>query len=87
MAITKTTKLQRCEVYPAEDSTAESSSNLAWPSITAIYMDTIDDESDADLPVTLTRAKSLFKWSDNTDTIISGEDPLVQDLCGAAWDL
>ena len=87
MAITKTTKLQRCEVYPAEDSTAESSSNVAWPSITAIYMDTIDDESDADLPVTLTRARSLFKWSDNTDTIISGEDPLVQDLCSAAWDL
>ena len=83
MAITKTTKLQRCEVYPAEDSTAESSSNVAWPSITAIYMDTID----ADLPVTLTRARSLFKWSDNTDTIISGEDPLVQDLCSAAWDL
>ena len=98
MAITKTTTLQRAEVYPAADSSALDSSNLKYPSVMAIYMDTLDDDSDDDLPVTATRVKHLEKFTithgtdsngdpttSSADTVVSGEDALVQTLCTALW--
>tara|TARA_R100001460_G_scaffold50705_1_gene89155 strand:- start:89 stop:388 length:300 start_codon:yes stop_codon:yes gene_type:complete len=98
MAITKTTTVQRCEVYPKADASAEATVSAAWPTIMVVYEDVLDDSEDADLPVTATRVKHLEKFTvtHGTDsegnptessaaTVISGEDAMVQSICGAVW--
>ena len=87
MAITKTTTVQRCEVYPLMDSTAETTANAKFPSVMVVYNDAMDDAEDADLPITATRVKHLNKFvEDGGDaTDVSGEDALVQTICGAIW--
>ena len=98
MAITKTTKVQRCEVYPKVDASAEATVSAAWPTIMVVYEDVLDDSDDADLPVTATRVKHLSKFTitHGTDsdgnptessaaTVVTGEAQLVQDICGAVW--
>ena len=98
MAITKTTKVQRCEVYPKSDADAAATVSAAWPTIMVVYEDVLDDTEDADLPVTATRVKHLEKFTitHGTDsdgnptessaaTVVTGEDQLVQDICGAVW--
>jgi hypothetical protein len=94
MAITKTTKLQRCEVYPAADSSEADTKNEHWPVVVVSYEDHLDDASDDDLPVVATRVKYLSKFTVTTDgegvetsadTVINGEDALVQTICTAVW--
>ena len=98
MAITKTTKVQRCEVYPKTDADAETTTNGAWATVMAVYEDMLDDTEDADLPVTATRVKHLQKFTvtlgtdadgnpteSSAATVISGEDALVQTICTAVW--
>ena len=98
MAITKTTKVQRCEVYPKADATAEATVSAAWPTVMVVYEDVLDDSEDADLPVIATRVKRLEKFTltHGTDsdgnptvssaaTVVTGENQLVQDICGALW--
>ena len=98
MAITKTTRVQRCEVYPKSDASAEATVSAAWPTIMVVYEDVLDDSDDADLPVTATRVKHLEKFTitHGTDsdgnptqssaaTVVTGEDALVQSICGAIW--
>jgi len=98
MAITKTTRVQRCEVYPKSDADAEATVSAAWPTVMVVYEDMLDDTEDADLPVTATRVKHLTKFTitHGTDsdgnptessaaTVVTGEDQLVQDICGAVW--
>ena len=98
MAITKTTQVQRCEVYPKADASAEATVSAAWPTIMVVYEDVLDDTEDADLPVTATRVKHLSKFTitHGTDsdgnptessaaTVVTGEDALVQSICGAVW--
>ena len=87
MAITKTTSLQRAEVYPAADPSALDSSNLKYPSVMAVYEDVLDDTEDADLPVTATRVKYINKFVEDggAATSVTGEHALVQSICGAIW--
>ena len=98
MAITKTTKVQRCEVYPKADASAEDTVSAAWPTVMVVYEDMLDDTEDADLPVTATRVKHLEKFTitvsedsegnvtqSSAATVVSGEDALVQSICGAVW--
>ena len=98
MAITKTTRVQRCEVYPKADADAEATISTAWPTLMVVYEDVLDDTEDADLPVTATRVKHLSKFTitHGTDsdgnptessaaTVVTGEDALVQSICGAVW--
>ena len=98
MAITKTTTVHRCEVYPKQDPAAAATLSEAWPRIMVVYEDLIDDTEDADLPVTATRVKNLSKFTvtmgtdddgnpteSSADTVITGEDALVQSICGAVW--
>lgn len=98
MAITKTTRVQRCEVYPKADADAAATVSAAWPTIMVVYEDVLDDSEDADLPVTATRVKHLEKFTitHGTDsdgnptessaaTVVTGENQLVQDICGAVW--
>ncbi len=87
MAITKTTAVQRIEVYPIADSSAVDSANAKHESVMVVYNDTLDDSSDADLPITATRVKHLYKFVEDggAATDYSGEDALVQTVCGAIW--
>lgn len=98
MAITKTTRVQRTEVYPKADADAEATVSAAWPTLMVVYEDVLDDPDDAELPVTATRVKHLQKFTvtHGTDgdgnptessaaTVVTGEDQLVQDICGAIW--
>ena len=98
MAITKTTKVQRCEVYPKADASAEATVSAAWPTLMVVYEDTLDDAADNDLPVTATRVKHLMKFtlthgtdSDGNPTTssaatdVTGEDALVQTMCTTLW--
>ena len=87
MAITKTTKVQRIEVYPIEDSSAADSSNAKHERVMVVYEDTLDDSADADLPVTAIRVKHFGKYVEDggAATDYSGEDALVQTVCGAIW--
>lgn len=87
MAISKTTTVDRVEVYLAEDSSADATSMQAHPRVIVFYIDTLDDPDDAELPVTAHREKVLYKFVEDggaaTDT--SGEASLVQTICAAVW--
>jgi|11BtaG_2_1085332.scaffolds.fasta_scaffold70567_2 hypothetical protein len=98
MAITKTTQVQRVEVYRAMDSTAETTLSAAWPTVMVVYEDILDDPDDSELPVTATRTKHLEKFTitlisdddgnpteSSAATVVSGEDAMVQSICGAVW--
>ena len=88
MAITKTTSVQRVEVYPQSDSSAADTLNSGNPTVMVVYEDSMDDPDDNDLPVVATRVKHLVRYSDEdnaTATVVTGEDQLVQDICGAIW--
>ena len=94
MAITKTTSVQRIETYPQSDSSAADTLNSGNPTVMVVYEDAMDDPSDNDLPVVATRVKHLYRYTitvadDGTEssaaTDVTGEDQLVQDICGAIW--
>lgn len=87
MAITKVTTVQRIEVYPISDSSAADTANAKHESVMVVYNDTLDDSTDADLPVTATRVKHLYKFVEDggAATNYSSEDALVQTVCGAIW--
>ena len=87
MAITKTTKVQRIEVYPPADSSAADSANAKHETLMVVYEDTLDDSADADLPVTAIRTKWINKYVEDggAATAYSGADTLVQTVCGAIW--
>ena len=94
MAITKTTSVQRVEVYPQSDADASDTLNSGNPSVMVVYEDAMDDPDDNDLPVVATRVKHLRRYTitindDQTETStatdVTGEDQLVQDICGAIW--
>lgn len=98
MAITKTTLVQRAEVYPKSSAEAENTTSAAWPTVMVVYEDVLDDPDDSELPVTATRVKTLQKFTvtHSTDddgnptessaaTVVSGEDAMVQSICGAIW--
>jgi len=87
MAITKTTKVQRIEVYPLSDSSAADTANAKHPTLMVVYEDTLDDSGDADLPVTATRVKHLTKFVEDggAATNYSTEDALVKSICDKIW--
>lgn len=83
MAITKTTTVQRVEVHPGDD-----------PTLMVVYIDVFDDPDDDFLPNESQRVVRLEKVTrtvaedftvTETDTDISGHDPLVQTIAAAVW--
>ena len=81
MAITKTTTVQRVEVY--EDTR-----------LMVVYTDLFDDPDDDQLPHESSRVVHLNKMTSTTDeegnvtetpTDISGHDSLVQTIAAAVW--
>ena len=88
MAITKTTTVQRVEVYPGE---AEMDPN---PRLMVVYDDLFDDPDDDQLPHRSQRVLHLYKMTSTTDgegsvtetpTDVSGHDALVQAIAAAVW--
>lgn len=83
MAITKTTTVQRIEVYPGDD-----------PTLMVVYIDVFDDPDDDLLPNESQRVIRLEKMTSSTDeegnvtetdTDVSGHDTLVQAIAAAVW--
>lgn len=81
MAITKTTTVQRVEVYPDNR-------------MMVVYVDVFDDPDDDQLPHTTQRVMHLSQFETTTDeegnvtetpTDVSGHDPLVQTIAAAVW--
>ena len=81
MAITKTTTVQRVEVY---DDTR----------LMVVYTDVVDDPDDDQLPHTSQRVVHLSKMTSTTDeegnvtetpTDVSKHDALVQTIAAAVW--
>ncbi|MGB1038831.1 MAG: hypothetical protein ACPGYY_09315 [Bacteroidia bacterium] len=87
MAISKTTTVDRIEVYEAEDPSADATSMQAHPRVAVFYVDTLDDPDDAELPVTAYRDKTLYKFVEDggATTNTSGEATIVQTICSALW--
>ncbi len=87
MAITNVRTVQRCEVHPLQDSSAADTANAKHPSVMVAYNHTFDDSEDATLPVTTTKVVYLYKYVEDggAATDYSGEDALVQTVCGAIW--
>ena len=87
MAITNVRTVQRAEVYPPREGETA-------PTIMVVYEHTFDDSSDDALPVTSSVVKYLERNTVTVDeegnetstaTDISGEDAMVQAICGAVW--
>lgn len=89
MAISNVTTVQRCEVYPLQDATAEDTANAKHPTVMVVYNHTLSGTGgDAGLDgTTSTAVKHLSKFAEDggSATDVSGEDALVQTICGAVW--
>ena len=87
MAITNVRTVQRVEVYPPRDTSADATTNAAHETLMVVYTHTFDDSEDSDLPVTTSKSVNLSKFvEDGGDaTSVSGEDALVQTICTAIW--
>ena len=87
MAITNVRTVQRCEVYPA--TSADDHAKMM-----VVYEHTFDDSTDDQLPIATERTVWLNRYTvtvaedgteSSTATDVTGEDQLVQDICGAIW--
>ena len=87
MAITNTRTVQRIEVYPSAQEDGDAS-------IMVVYEHIFDDSEDDQLPVTSNVVRHFSRYTttvadDGTETqgatVVTGEDQLVQDVCGAIW--
>jgi len=91
MAIEKTTKLYRCEVFPASNLEANALTNDAHSIVLVTYIDCLDDPDDNDLPVKNTRTKVIKRLSEEegveagTITDYSSENAEVVLICNAIW--
>ena len=86
MAITKTEVLQRCETYPAQDSTAASSTNEGNPTLMVVMEITFDDTEDSELPAVSNHVSQLSRYDDTgSPTDVTGLVQIVQDICAAIW--
>jgi len=91
MAINKTKTIERIEVFPPENTSAENT-NKAHESIVVVstitFTGTGQNASDVDLPMVQTTSKTLYYYSDEangTKTSVVGEDALVQTVANAIW--
>ena len=86
MAITKTTTINRIECLPPMNPSAEDTTNDGNWRLTVFFEDVLDDDSDADLPVTVQRTKHFLKYDgEGKATDMSNEPQNVQDVASALW--
>lgn len=86
MAITKTTTLDQIELNkPFDPSAADTTNDHHWR-ISALFTDVLDDTSDVDLPVTVSRTKHYLKYdAEGNATDMSNEAQVLQDVSAALW--
>ena len=89
MAISNTTTVQRIEVYPLADSSADATANAKHPTLMVVLNNTLTGTcADAGLDGSVsTQVKNFTKFvSDGgAATDMSGEDALVQTVATAIW--
>ena len=89
MAISNTKTVQRVEVYPLADSSADATANAKHPTVMVVYNNTLGGTGvDAALDGSVsTQVVHLSKFVEDggAATDVSGEDALVQTICGAIW--
>ena len=86
MAITKVTNVQAVRVMPPQDSSAENTTNLYWPTINVEYQIVLDDTADDELPVYNYKNAFYEKFDENGDaTVYSSVDSLVKKVLDAVW--
>ena len=86
MAITKVKTVNKVEVYPPLDSSAESTSNNKWSRLWVEYKIVLDDTSDDELPVTSYTQKNLVRYNtDGSAYDFSREETYVKTLITALW--
>ena len=89
MAISNTKTVQRVEVYPLADSSADATANAKHPTVMVVYNNTLGGTgTDAALDGSVsTQVVHLSKFVEDggAATDVSGEDALVQTICGAVW--
>tara|TARA_R100000426_G_scaffold31135_2_gene25580 strand:- start:1048 stop:1320 length:273 start_codon:yes stop_codon:yes gene_type:complete len=89
MAISNTKTVQRIEVYPLADSSADATANAKHPTVMVVYNNTLGGTgADAALDGSVsTQVIHLSKFVEDggAATDVSGEDALVQTVCGAIW--
>ena len=89
MAISNTKTVQRVEVYPLADSSADATANAKHPTVMVVYNNTLGvTGADAALDGSVsTQVVHLSKFVEDggAATDVSGEDALVQTICGAIW--
>jgi hypothetical protein len=89
MAISNVTTVQRVEVYPLADSSAAATANAKHPTVMVVYNHTLagtGGDAGVDGSVSTT-VKHINKFVEDggAATSVSGEDALVQTVCGAVW--
>ena len=89
MAISNTTTVQRIEVYPLADSSADATANAKHPTLMVVLNNTLTGTgADAGLDGSVsTQVKNFTKFVDDggSATDMSGEDALVQTVATAIW--
>ena len=86
MAITKVKTVNKVEVYPPFDSSAESTSNNKWSRLWVEYKIVLDDTSDDELPVTSYTQKNLVRYNtDGSAYDYNSEAAYVKTLIGVLW--
>tara|TARA_B100001059_G_C17753657_1_gene538635 strand:- start:181 stop:456 length:276 start_codon:yes stop_codon:yes gene_type:complete len=90
MAINKSVKIERVEVFPAISD--DVNSNKGHPSVhvisTITFVGTGQNLSDKDLPLVQSAHKILYYYSDEdklTKTSTAGEDTLVRLIANGVW--
>ena len=89
MAISSSKSVQRLEVYPLADSSADDTANAKHPTVMVVYENTLSGTgADAHLDGQVsTQVVHLSKFVEDggSATDVTGEDALVQTVCGAIW--
>ena len=78
MAITKTEVLQRCETYPAQGPSSESTTNEGNPRLMVVMEITFDDPDDTEVPAVSDHVFNLYRYdNEGNPTDVSGYVQLV----------
>ncbi len=89
MAISNTVSVQRIEVYPLADSSADDTANAKHPTLMVVYNNTLSGTgADAGLDGTInSQVKHFTKFVEDggSATDMTSEDALVQTVATAVW--
>lgn len=89
MAISNTVSVQRIEVYPLADSSADDTANAKHPTLMVVYNNTLSGTgADAGLDGSVsTQVKNFTKFVEDggSATDMSKEDALVKTVATAIW--